>query len=266
MRPEAPLLTALLAGSSGCLSNRDAMDASSAAWGEHVASEARPAVRATVGMASTAAWVCGYSLQDWQTMAGDVPALPEQLAEFFQTDELGTMLAYPTRGQYEVAWGGGRFFDEDVALRVAVGTPMTAITVLVERASLDDEEDTETDTGLDSSLTDSTLAMAPFVTQNCGNDRRLVTGNVSFPLSGDLSWALDILTSEDQLGLSYELEQLLPAAGSVNWSGISELGRSVLETGDAEDLKDDHWPATAGGNRWSSKVLVDLRAPEESEE
>lgn len=250
------LLTTLL--TPACVQGRDLLEPVAQARGELVADEARPAAMAAVGMAAVGAALCGYSLEDWQGMGGTAPALPTELAAWFSLEDPGVMRAYPARGQYELTWGGGAFFGQAVALKATVATPMSAFTVYVDQAADAAQDDTgPADTGLghDDSLT---LASAALSTSSCSGEFPQVTGSLSFPVSGEYSWAVGLNGAEDDEGVAFAQGALLPSRGDLSWSGIASFGRATLQTDDASTITDNAWPSTASGRGWEASVDLEL--------
>jgi len=259
MSPAVPLsaLTTLLM-LSGCVQDRMLLEPVAQARAEIAAGDAEPAAHAALGMASTAAFLCGYSLEDWQEMGSQAPELPDDLAAWFALDSPAVVRAYPARGQYDLTWGDGEFFGQDVSLKVSVATPMSAFTMYLDEASSSDSEDTGSDdTGATHSESEN-LASAVLSTTSCGGDEPQVAGNLSFPVSGDYGWTVTLQGAEDDEGVVFTKDALLPSRGDLTWSGVTSFGRATLQTDDASTISVEAWPSTASGKGWESVVDLDL--------
>ncbi len=253
-----PLLVVLLATS--CVRDRSLIEPVAQARAELVAETAQPAAHAAVGMTALGAALCGYSLEDWQGMGTSAPQLPSDLVAWFSVDPSGVMHAYPARGQYEITWSDGSFFGQDVSLKVTVGTPMSAFTVYLSEPGDAGQDDTgPSETGIGQSEGEI-LASAVLSSSGCGDGDHLVSGNLSFPVSGDYSWDVTVQGAEDEDGMAFEEDALYPSRGSMSWSGIAEFGRATLVTDDASTIADLAWPATASGRGWESTVDLSLAA------
>ncbi len=257
-RPAPTLLLLLCAPLQACVQTRDLLEPVAQARADIVAEEALPAAHASVGMAAVGAALCGYSLEDWQGRGGSAPDLPDEVAAWFSLDDPGVMRAYPARGQFELTWGGGEFFGQEVALKVTVATPMTAFTVYLDQASAAGVGDT----GLADTATDhddsATLASAALSTSSCAGEFPQVAGSLSFPVSGEYSWAVGLHGGEGDEGMAFAQDALLPSRGQLSWSGVASFGRANLQTDDASIIADDSWPATASGRGWQAPVGVVL--------
>lgn len=261
-----PMLSLLLTGLllPACAQDRTLLEPVAQARAEIAAGDAKPATQAALGMASTAAFLCGYSLEDWQKMGNQAPELPDELADWFALESPAVVRAYPTRGQYELTWGGGEFFGQEVALTVSVATPMSAFTVYLNESSSAAPADTgPADTGA-TQVDSETLASAVLSTTSCGGEEPQVAGNLSFPVSGDYSWAVtiqgraDVEGEPDDEGMAYTQDALLPSRGDITWSGIASFGRATLQTADASTISEDTWSSAASGRGWESVVDLDL--------
>jgi hypothetical protein len=246
----------------GCFEGRDVLDPVAQARADAVAVEALPAVQAAVGMVAVGGELCGYTLEQWQDMGTGAPELPADLAAWFGIEEPGVLRAYPARGQYDVTWGGAVFFGQDVALKVTVATPMTALTVLIDEPGTADDTGLE-DTGATQDVAES-LASAVLATSGCGGGDHLVTGTLSYPISGDYDWAVTVAGAEgegedeDEDGMAVPDGALLPARGTLSWSGTTAYGRASMQTEDASTIADDAWPATVSGRDWEAGVSLPL--------
>jgi hypothetical protein len=247
------LLALVLLTSVACLQDRDTLEPVAQAYADEVLAEATPALRAGLGMAAVGAAVCGHSLGDWQGM--DTVTLPAELADWFGVEREGALLSYPATGQFAATWGGGRFFGSDVALKLSVATPMSAFTVSI------DEATGAGDTGADSGIGEEgggTLASAVLASTLCGSDEPMLSGVVSYPIAGDYGWELSLQAAEDDAGMAWGDDALVPSRGALSWSGSTELGRSALLTDDASSVQDGLWPATVTGRGWSAQVALEL--------
>jgi hypothetical protein len=237
-----------------CLEDRDLLAPVAQARGELVAEEAQPAARAALGMAALGAALCGYSLEDWQAM-GETPELPEELGAWFSIDGPGVIKGYPARGQYDLTWSGASFFGQDVTLAVTVATPMSAFTVSLNEPGGAADTGADTGAGLQAG---QPLAAAVLSTSSCGGEQPQVAGSLSFPISGDYAWAVELKPAEDDDGLVFDPGTILPLRGGLGWSGTTDLGRASLQTDDASLISDGAWPATAAGRRWEARVSLEL--------
>ena len=258
--PVSSLLAAFLL--SGCFEGRDLLDPVAQARADAVAVEALPAIQAAVGMVAVGGELCGYTLEQWQELGTEAPELPADVASWFGLEEPGVLRAYPARGQYEVTWGGGSFFGQDVAIKATVATPMTAFTVTI------DEPGAASDTGMDD--TDApqdvseSLASAVLATTGCGGGDHLVAGTLSYPISGDYDWAVSVAGAageeeeDDEEGMALAEGDLLPSRGILSWSGTTVYGRASLRTEDASAIAGATWPATVSGRNWDASVSLPL--------
>ncbi len=248
-----------------CFEGREMLEPVAQARAEAVAAEALPAIQAAVGMAAVGGVLCGTTLEQWQEMGSQAPVLPADLASWFGLGDPGVLRAYPARGQYEITWGGGSFFGQEIALKATVATPMTAFTVSI------DEAGAAADTGLDDTAAQhdlsAALASAALATTGCGGEEHLVSGSLSFPISGDYGWTVvvqgaegaeDEPGSEDEEGMAFGVGALLPSRGTMRWSGTTAYGRATMNTDDASTIDAGAWPATVSGRDWEGGVSLPL--------
>ncbi len=239
-----------------CVQDRDLLAPVAEARAGIAAEDAQPSVYAALGMAAVAADLCGYSLEDWQAMGTEPPALAEDVAAWFGVDEPAQMRVYAARGQYDLSWNGGRAFGQDVTLKVSVATAMSSFTVTLTELS-----EATVDTGGDTGAVEDdaeVLASALLATSRCGGTGPQVVGNFDFPVSGDYAWDITLAGAEGDDGLAYAPDALLPSRGTLAWGGVASYGRASIETDDASTISQDRWPGTASGRGWESSVELVL--------